>query len=854
MERIDPIFQNSLGVIIEATNIGLWDWNLQTNEVIYSPQWEKILGYEPGELPQDVSSWAGAVLPEDLYVAEAAIEAYISGTADKYEAEFRIVCKDGSVIWAQDKGVITQWGSNGKPVRMVGVLQNIHRLKMAEMALKEKSDQLDFAAKVSGLGTWEWDLVENRITYNDEYLSMLGYTQDETLGTIEEWEALNHPDDLPRVLQALDDYLAGKTSAYTEETRMRHKNGHYVWTLDMGRISKWNEAGKPVRVLGGHLNIDKLKRVEENLQGALHQIAGYNQNLQFEIERQIKDLEERDRLLAAVNQVASLLISTGSNEDFHAALNESFEILGRSTKVDRVYLWQNATVDGVFCCSQVYEWSEGAPPQQGNEYTVNIPFDEFLPSWHTTLALKKCLNAVVKNMLPPERAQLEPQGIISILLVPIFLQGEFWGFIGFDDCHNERVFTDIEETILQSGGLMVGAAILRNEITQNLIAAKEEALQNAQAKSLFLANMSHEIRTPMNAIIGMTTIAKDMAPPLEIERCLTSIDSASKHLLGIINDILDMSKIDSDNFALNLEDMDLPAAIENVRTIISSQTGAKGQTFDVIVADNVPKVIVSDELRLTQIVTNLLSNATKFTPKGGTVRLTFDITDEGTKKEMLRIKVTDTGIGISQESVAGLFNAFEQADRGISRKYGGTGLGLTITKRIADLMGGTISVQSTPGEGSTFTVAMPLTRGNAAAAGRTALTTEASYNFKGKHIILAEDIEINREIVISLLAETGIAITCAENGEAAIAIFKENMGGFDAILMDIQMPVMDGYAATRAIRALGTEEAQTIPILAMTANAFAEDIALCRAAGMHDHIAKPIDIADVKAKLQKYFK
>ena len=182
----DTVFRDSFEVILEATQIGLWDWHLPTDKVIYSKQWESILGYEVGELPQTVDSWTRAVLPEDLALAEQAIADYLEGRSASYEVEFRIVRKDGSIIWAQDKGTITEWDEAGHPVRLVGVLQDIHRLKLAEEEVKEKSEQLDFVARLANLSMWEWDLRTQTISYNDEYLEMLGYSQSEITGTVEE--------------------------------------------------------------------------------------------------------------------------------------------------------------------------------------------------------------------------------------------------------------------------------------------------------------------------------------------------------------------------------------------------------------------------------------------------------------------------------------------------------------------------------------------------------------------------------------------------------------------------------------------------------------------------------------------
>ena len=985
IENVDPVFANSLEAIIASTKIGLWDWHLPTDKVIYSRQWELILGYEAGELEQTVVSWTNAVLPEDLPYAEQAIEDYLSGKTSSYEAEFRIVCKNGDIIWAQDKGIITEWDEHGHPVRLVGVLQNIDRIKKTEEELKRQKEQLDFVAKLSDLGTWDWDLTTQTISYNDTYLHMLGYTKDEILGTIQEWENFNHPEDLLIASQQLDDYLSGKIDSYVCEIRMRHKDGYYIHTLDMGRIAEWDENGNPTRVLGGHLNIERQKETEKELQLALAEIEKHNATLQDKIQRGVKnlevmeknaqamfdanphasmifnqnhqivdgnpaalqffsipeksqflesitnilsdsfpstapdgtplvsifeqlpiafdkgycefetgvmlrgkyiplnmilkridyndayavaayqfdlrtlkkaqrDLEKQDTLLSAVNQVSSLLISA-DEKDFSDLLSQSLEILGNSVDTDRVYVWQNYYKEGKLYTSQICEWSGGAPPQQGNELTTDIVFADSIPTWEAQLGSNRCVNSIVKDMHPAEQEQLSPQGIISILVVPIFIRMEFWGFIGFDDCHNARRFTETEENILRSGGLIIGAAILRNEINRNLIIAKEEALSNARAKTNFLANMSHEIRTPMNAIIGMTTIAKDATSRSKISDCLIKIENASRHLLGVINDILDMSKIDAQKMGLAADEIVIEQMISNVCSISGTKAAEKHQNFVVDIADDIPYSIISDELRLSQVITNLLGNAVKFTPEKGTIRLSLEKGTETAEHCDLTFAVEDSGIGIESEKIGALFNAFEQMDQGIARQFGGTGLGLTISQNLVELMGGTISVESELGKGSKFYFTIPAKKGHrkdeleATAAQK---NTTRDYDFSGKRLLLVEDVEINREIIIALLENTHIEIDSAENGMIAYELFSKDPDRYDVVYMDIHMPLLDGFDTTRKIRAIKVEKAKTIPIIAMTANAFAEDVEKCRNAGMNDHVAKPINIDEVLEKTHKH--
>ncbi len=416
-----------------------------------------------------------------------------------------------------------------------------------------------------------------------------------------------------------------------------------------------------------------------------------------------------------------------------------------------------------------------------------------------------------------------------------------------------RTFSAIVTPMLDESGESTGIMALFNDITEINDAMNEAKRANA-VKSEFLANMSHEIRTPMNAIIGMTAIGKSASDTERKDYCLNKIEDASSHLLRIINDILDMSKIEANKFELASADFSFSEMLRRVLNVVGLHAEEKRQRLVVNIDKTIPERLSGDDHRLAQVITNLLGNAVKFTPDGGSIDLSARFIGEEDGVCTVQVEVSDTGIGISPEQKERIFQPFSQAESSTTRKFGGSGLGLVISKNIVEMMGGDIWLESAPGEGSTFAFTVRLARGAASAedsGGENGQTVPVE-DFQGKRILLAEDVEINREIVIALLEPTLLQVDCASNGIEAVNMFEEAPDAYDMIFMDVQMPEMDGYEATRRIRALPASNASAIPVVAMTANVFREDIERCLEAGMNDHIGKPLSLEGVLETLNKY--
>jgi len=586
------------------------------------------------------------------------------------------------------------------------------------------------------------------------------------------------------------------------------------------------------------------------------------------------EIYKQHKLVSLVNNVAVLLLEADAWE-YKATISKGMEMIAQQIKVDRISIWQNRRKDdGILYYKLVSSWASKGLPELDAE--SDFAYKDLMPNWEVLFNKGGYVNEIIDNLTEPEKTNLSEFKIQSILVIPIFLKEQFWGYVSFDDYKTKRTFPETELFILRSWGLLAVGSIQRGEIALDmrrtltelvkLQVKLETALEAAEtanrAKSTFLANMSHEMRTPMNAIIGMVMIGK---PATDIQRkdyCLTKIEDASRHLLGVINDVLDMSKIEAGKFDLSPVEFNFEKLVRGVVDVVIFRVNEKKQKLNVHIDDAIPRTLIADDQRITQVLTNLLGNAAKFTPEAGIINLTAKfLGEEENNLCTLEISISDTGIGISPEQQKHLFGSFQQAEASTTRRFGGTGLGLAISKSIVEMMGGKIWLKSEFGKGSVFTFTIKATKGKS---NETDITSKGDGKeekeketniegvFAGRRILLAEDVEINREIVQALFEPTKLEIDCAVNGKDAVKKFSENPDGYGLIFMDIQMPEMDGYEATQRIRAMDLPNAKKIPIIAMSANVFKEDVEKCLQAGMNGHVGKPLNFDEVIEKLKKY--
>ncbi|MCL2218372.1 MAG: ATP-binding protein [Chitinispirillia bacterium] len=512
---------------------------------------------------------------------------------------------------------------------------------------------------------------------------------------------------------------------------------------------------------------------------------------------------------------------------------------------------------------QIYRWDrfEGGTIAL-NDMLLVLPMGEpFVMAMVSAMRRNECIIKSWDSIEATERAFLEGFGVKSIMLVPIFIHGKSWGAVSFQNHTDGADFSAGCVDLVFSAAFLCASTLIRAEMdhavaetNERLAVALKRATAASEAKGTFLSNMSHEMRTPLNTIMGMSTIGKN-APSLERkDYALGKIEEASSHLLGVINDVLDMSKIEAGKLDLSPLAFSFERMVKKAVNTVIYRIEQKRLVFRLSLDEKIPPVIVSDDQRLAQVVVNLLSNAVKFSHEGGRVNLSASLVSEENGVCTIAVEVSDTGIGIKKEQCARIFRAFEQADGGMSRKFGGSGLGLAISKRIVEMLGGEIGVMSELGAGSTFSFTFKAARGESASGQGSAdyesETVEIGAELLGCCILLAEDVEINREILIANMDDTGVEFDCAENGAEVLRLLGENPEKYDLIFMDVQMPEMDGLEATRRIR----ESGNAIPVIAMTANVFKEDIEKCLGAGMNDHIGKPIDMGNVMEKIRKYRK
>lgn len=813
-----------LKLALEGGELGIWDWFIAEDRVSYDRGWAKILGLEYEKIKQDFSTWQERVHPDDLDQCFKDMNNYLEGNIDSYDNIHRMKHADGHWVYTHAKAKISARDENGKPTRLTGTQIDLTELKIKEEELKhsqielrELNTYMKLAVEGAGLGIWDWYLEDNSVKFDKNWASMLGLNIDEIDMELSTWESRVHPDDLEACYADIKAYMDGKVDSYQNIHRMKHANGHWVYILDKGKFSDWDEKGKPIRFTGIHLDVTNEKIRELELQQAKNKAEILNRLLSID---KNNTLALNDKLKLALKEILNIswldVLGKGgvflTKEDGKLHLEVS-EKLGE--KIETLY----KTVDCKKClCGRVFEQKKNIHAHCVDE-RHEVTFEGISPHGHYNIPIL----GRNKNVL----------GVMVYYL----------------EHGHEKKQSEVE--FLESCAEVIAQIIQNHNYEKDLIIKRDEALAGQKAKSEFLANMSHEIRTPMNGLLGMIDLLSETELSEDQKEMLFTAKASGDHLLIILNDILDISKIDSGKLKLEKISFNLKHLIRNI--ILANKFNAQSQKIDIIYINNDEESfeVLGDSVRIRQIVDNYITNAIKFS-KGKDIEIAYDIINQTSNGYEIKIYVRDYGIGLSKEEMDKLFKSFSQADSSITRKYGGTGLGLSICKKLAQAMGGDVYVESEEGKGSEFGLTLFLEKAHSNTNTKSKKVVTSGHLDNSMKILVAEDNLVNQKLMKRLLEKHGLNCDIANNGIVALDMIEQSKNSYDIIFMDIQMPEMDGITATKEILAKYRESAPVI--IAQTANAFAEDRDKYLNSGMNDFISKPINKDELFNLLVKYSK
>jgi PAS domain S-box-containing protein len=783
------------------------EWNHECERVTgYSAQ-EMILNPDPSKL----------LYPDSEYFATLR-EFWKEKHDVYYNKVWKIRCKDGTdkdISWSNISGEhhIAGWSSWAVGLDVSELTTVTEKLTASENRFRSVYNSAE-----TGFALCDPKGILQDV--NPAFAQMLGYLPEDIIGL--SFMELTHPDERDVEFARFNAALQNNsTNNVTLKKRYLHKDGQSIW-VKLNTTFVRDKDGVPTVALGIIQNISDELRFQE-------------------------ELEEHKEYLYCAAKVAEILLT---EQNFDSAINNSFSLLGATSNADRIYLFENEynETTGEWFMSQTYEWVKGGITKHiDNEYLQHLKYCDANPRWKDVMLQRGFINGIVKDFPTAEREVLEPQGVLALLAVPIYLQDDWYGFIGFDNCTKARVYNKAEESMLQSAAIAIGGAIQREKINRQLIEAKTKAEEMNKLKSIFLANMSHELRTPLIGILGFAEILSQEIDDPYFKKLTDNIYKAGQRLSESLSLILDLSRIEADKLTLNLEDVDLIDVVLESTGYFDQEIIKKGLYLNIDTPEEIP-LLKSDKRMLLTIVDNLLSNAIKFTHEGG-----IDIivkAEKTSSSPVVNLILRDTGIGISQDFMDVIFDEFRQVSEGLNRSYEGVGLGLTIIKKFTEKLGGTLSLNSLVGVGTTFTISFPVLPARTLPLFHDGVEkVESEPGTQNLKRILLVDDDVPTHTLVKIFSKSIANIDFAFNGEEAIRIAMRRK--IDLVLLDINLGnAPSGISVLKKMKQM--KEFRGVPILACTAYNQASDKERFNEEGFDGYISKPLIKADFQRTIKKY--
>ncbi|MBN2656237.1 MAG: PAS domain S-box protein [Spirochaetales bacterium] len=1027
-----------LQLAADSAGFGIWELNAKDNSLKWDDKMHELYGTTPGDRGKVLDDWRNVLHPDDLEQAFIDVQDALSGKGD-YDNHFRIIRPDGEIRYIKAYAIVRR-DKTGEPENMIGINYDITDQKTAEDALKTERSRLANVISGTNVGVWEWNVQTGETVFNSRWAEICGYTLEELAPvSIATWVQMVHPDDLIDSDISLKKHFSGDTGNYDFECRMKHKNGSWLWIHDRGQVTSWTQEGKPLLMFGTHEDITLRKEIEEKLKSSEKNFRSFFETMDDMIfigNRSGKIIYTNpavtDKLGLSSDELSGMHILEVHPQDKQKEAEKIFADMfaGKCDVCPLPLQGKSGSLIPVETRVWFGEWDGepcifGISKDLSSQQEALQKFNKLFENNPALMAISTIperqfsdVNKAFTEALGYSREELVGRSSVDL---NIFAEADKQKQIGEELAAKGRIDNIALKVRTKSGELLDGlfsGELIESQGKQYFLTVMvdftdrkkaEEELRQAyekaedlareadkanRAKSLFLANMSHEIRTPMNGIIGMTDLLLDTDLSGKQKHFAQTVRSSGESLLGLLNDILDYSKIEAEKLELEIIDFNLQELLDTLFTAMDVQARDKGLELICAVQPDVPTALRGDPGRLRQILTNLIGNAVKFTYKGN-VSLHVNVRREDEKETELLFSVRDTGTGIPVEKQDLLFKQFTQIDPSTTRQFGGSGLGLAISRQLVELMDGEIGVTSRKNEGSDFWFSVNLekqtgdfssdkgrdyaifkevpvlivddTRLNheIMEAHMTSWGMDVTHAFNGQEaekqiqkalekgrpfriilidrqmpdmdgielgnlifqenrlpsakmillsslygndvkraptdqvfyscltkpvrmpelkeqlyhilkgtspqilsstpmknqslsaekterkILLVEDNKTNQMVALGILNKIGLTVEVAVNGKEAVEILQKT--NFDLVLMDIQMPVMDGVEATRQIRNFNEEsENRNIPIIAMTAHAMSGDRETYLSAGMNDYIAKPVSSPHLIELLNKW--